>query len=46
MAAPTAPAPGLSGEIGRQAAMIGYLNSFYAFALSLLPLMLLIRLRR
>ncbi|MEQ8586394.1 MAG: DHA2 family efflux MFS transporter permease subunit [Thalassobaculaceae bacterium] len=40
---------GLSGEIGRQAAMIGYLNSFYAFAITsfvVLPLMLLIRLRR
>ncbi|SDF39435.1 MULTISPECIES: DHA2 family efflux MFS transporter permease subunit [Thalassobaculum] len=40
---------GLSGEMARQAAMIGYLNSFYAFTLTsfaVLPLMLLIRLRR
>jgi DHA2 family multidrug resistance protein len=40
---------GLSGEIARQAIMIGYLNSFLAFAVTsfaVLPLMLLIKLRR
>ena len=40
---------GLSGEMARQAAMIGYLNAFYAFTLTsfaVLPLMLLIKLRR
>ncbi len=39
----------LSGEMSRQAAMIGYLNAFYLFALTALatlPLLLLIRWRR
>ena len=36
----------LSGEIGRQAAMIGYINSFYLFtatAFTFIPLVLLVR---
>jgi len=40
---------GLSGEIARQAIMIGYLNSFLVFAITsfaILPLLLVIRLRR
>ena len=39
----------LSGEIGQQAAMIGYLNAFTAYtavALAALPLVLLMRMRR
>ena len=39
----------LSGEIGRQATMIGYLNSFYLFAFTafaVCPLMLFVKLKR
>ena len=39
----------LSGEIGRQATMIGYLNAFYAFtmtAFAICPFLFLARLRR
>ena len=36
----------VSGEVGRQAAMIGYINSFYFFAITalvVLPLIVLVR---
>lgn len=39
----------LSGEIGRQATMIGYLNAFYAFtmtAFAICPFLFMVRLRR
>ena len=39
----------LSGEIGRQATMIGYLNAFYAFtitAFAICPILFLVRLRK
>jgi DHA2 family multidrug resistance protein len=45
----TAGLAALSGEISRQAAMIGYVNSFYLFtwtSLAVIPLILLIRWKR